>query len=479
MSRIKAIIIALLIVPAAGILAFGPRADESVPSGRVVIDYWEKWPGEEGAQMRQIVDDFNNTVGAEKGIYVRCVTTSQINQKTLVAIAGGVPPDVAGLWEMDLVSFAALDALEPLDELAREHGITRETYKPVYWDACHWDGRLYALISTPATIALHYNKKAFREHASELKAAGLDPERAPRTIDELDRYAKALDEIRPDGRIERLGYLPMEPGWYVIYSYIWFGGEIWDASNERFTLTDPKVVKAFDWLTSYTRRLGRNQINDFRSGVSGGMGNWDSPQNPFLSGAIAMIQQGPWMGNYIQKLKPEMAGVPSNTTDFTSIPLQQRIDRAQWAAAPFPSAIPGLENASYAPFDILAIPKGAKHKREAFEFIAYVNRQDVMEKLCSLHCKNSPLSHVSSGFLEHHKNPYVKVFEDLANSPNARPLPQIPIWREVADELGNAVQRMVLLEAEPIDALRDSQQRLQAKYDDFMAKQRARKGQSR
>ncbi len=47
--------------------------------------------------MRVIVDDFNNTVGAEKGIYVRYVSSSTINQKTLVATAAGVPPDIAGL----------------------------------------------------------------------------------------------------------------------------------------------------------------------------------------------------------------------------------------------------------------------------------------------------------------------------------------------------------------------------------------------
>ena len=39
-----------------------------------------------------------------------------------------------------------------------------------------------------------------------------------------------------------------------------------------------------------------------------------------------------------------------------------------------------------------------------------------MEKLCKLHSKNSPLADVSQDFLEHHKNPYIKVFERLANS---------------------------------------------------------------
>ena len=454
MKRLKALVVALLIVPAAAILAFGPRATESLPPGRVVIDYWEKWPGEEGAQMRRIVDDFNRTVGAEKGIFVRGVTTSQINQKTLVATAGGVPPDVAGLWERDLVQFASLDALEPLDDLAAEYGITAESYKPVYWDGCRWNDKLYALVSTPATIALHYNKRIFAESADALRAAGLDPERPPRTIDELDRYAKTLDKIGPDGRIQRLGYLPMEPGWYVIFTYLWFGGEIWDAQRERFTLTDPSVVRAFEWVQSYSKRLGRQAINEFRSGVAGGTANWDSPLNPFLSGAVAMIQQGPWMANYIQKLKPSMAG--------------------EWAAAPFPSAHENLRNVSYAPFDILVIPKGSKHKREAFEFIAYVQRQDVMEKLCKMHCKNSVLAGVSESFISNHRNPYVRVFEDLAASPNARALPQIPIWAEVADEMGNVVQRVAMLDAEPADALREAERRLQAKYDSFMEKQRAR-----
>jgi ABC-type glycerol-3-phosphate transport system substrate-binding protein len=135
--------------------------------------------------MKEIVNDFNAGIGAEKHIFVRYVSISAINQKTLIATAAGVPPDVAGLWDTNLAQFAAQDALEPLDDLATEHGITAATYKPVYWDACHYDGKLYALISTPATVALHYNKKLFHEQAASLRAAGLDPDRAPATIDEL------------------------------------------------------------------------------------------------------------------------------------------------------------------------------------------------------------------------------------------------------------------------------------------------------
>ena len=52
------------------------------------------------------------------------------------ASAAGVPPDIAGLWDAQLVQFAAMDALEPLDALATAHGITGDYYKPIYWDAC-------------------------------------------------------------------------------------------------------------------------------------------------------------------------------------------------------------------------------------------------------------------------------------------------------------------------------------------------------
>ena len=66
----------------------------------------------------KIVDDFNSTVGREKHIFVRYLSTSSIEQKTLVAIAAGVPPDVAGLYNQDIPQFGAMNSLEPLDDMA-------------------------------------------------------------------------------------------------------------------------------------------------------------------------------------------------------------------------------------------------------------------------------------------------------------------------------------------------------------------------
>jgi len=445
MNRLKLIGILALAVPGLGLLAFGPKGPKPAPADVTVVEYWEKWTGSEGEAIQQTVDDFNNTVGKEKHIFVRCLSTSGIVQKTMVATAGGVPPDIAGLWESGLAQAAAFDALTPLDDLAAAHGITADKYKKVFWDECHYKGKLYALISTPYCYALYYNKKIFRENADKLRAAGCDPDRPPRTIEELDRYAVALDERNPDGSILRTGYLPTEPGWDLSFWPYNFGGFWWDAKDKKFTFTDPHVVKCFDWMQSYSKRLGKDAVSAFRSG----QGNYDSPQNSFLVGHTAMVSQGTFFAHIIEHQAP--------TLDY--------------AVAPLPVASPELAGTTSCTADVLVIPKGARHPKEAFEFIAWLNTRGPMEKLCNAHCKISPLADVSDDFLKHHSNPYIKVFEDVAASPNAHGSPSIETLPNVGDELANFMTELMQLRTTAADGLAVVQRRMEQKYKDFEAKQ--------
>lgn len=464
---LRSIILIVMAVAALSLLVFGPSSEQRPPAGRehdLVIHYWEKWVGAEGRSMGTIVDDFNNSVGLQKHIYVEYLSISNIDQKTIVATAGGVPPDIAGLWDGTFVQFTALDALQPLDDLAAAHGIGEGYYKPVYWKACHYNGHLYALISTPASVALIYNKKIFQQSAQQLRKFGCDPDRAPRTIEEFNRYADALDTftIGPDGKkhLDRAGFIPMEPAsnWYVTELPFWFGGDEWDAVNRKFTLTDPRVVQTYDWVQSFSFKLGEDAVGEF----SGAQGGFNTPQNAFMMGNVVMEMQGPWMANYIHLQNPKMDG--------------------DWAAAPFPSAVPGLENVTYCPWDGLMIPRGCKHRSEAFEFIAYVNRQDVMEKLCSMHCKNSPLTKVSREFLEHHPNPYIRVFEDLANSPNAHTTMECPIAPEAGADILAMIQGLVALQRDPstgkiitpAQALAGVQRRISATWQNYLKQERRR-----
>jgi ABC-type glycerol-3-phosphate transport system substrate-binding protein len=248
----------------------------------VIVEYWEKWTGNEEAQMRQIVDAFNDTVGRERGIFVRYLSTSAIDKKTLVATAAGAPPDIAGLWDSNIAPYAARDALEPLDELARDAGLSESSYKRAYWDACHYKGKLYALVSTPGVVALLYNRVAFEAAAPELRAAGLDPNRAPRTLAEFDAYADVLTKRDPRRPHPARRVLPARAEVVRAIHVDVVRVDVWDERTEQLRLTDPKVVAAFDWIASYARKYGRDASSDF----SGGFGNVDSPQNPFLTGTV-------------------------------------------------------------------------------------------------------------------------------------------------------------------------------------------------
>jgi multiple sugar transport system substrate-binding protein len=461
MAWIKPIIFALL--AAAGIAAFvlgsAPPAGD-VPAGFVVVEYWEKWVGNEAAQMQQIVNDFNETVGRQKKIYVHYMSMTDIDQKTLIAVSAGVPPDVAGLWDQQVAQFAALGAVEPLDDLAAAHGITAQSYLPVFWNACHYNGRLYGLVSTPGTIALIYNKQIFQQASASLRAAGLDPNRPPNTLAEFDHYAAALDTRDGSGQIDRVGYLPLQSWYHPLIAY-WFGGDIFDTHTHHFTLDSPATLHAYEWIQSYSKRLGWQAVRDFQNTL----GNFDSPNNPFLVGKLVMEQQGPWMANYIENLKPSMSELLVPKSEEPALP-DRRANYA-WAVAPFPSAVPGENDVSYNSFDVLMIPAGAAHRQEAFEFLAYVNRQDVAEKLCTLHCKNCQLAHVSQSFIDNHPNPYIDVYQKLAASPNARAVPSVPIWPEVFKELTDTAQSIALNGADPATALALAQQRMQERYDRF------------
>ena len=432
----------------------GHGPDDRTPDGRVIIHYWEKWTGFEGDAIQTIVDDFN---ASQSRIRVEKLTVSQIDRKLLLATAGGNPPDVAGVWSSSICGFAEKNALEPLDRRLREAGIARTNYIPVYWDMCQHRGFMWALPSTPTTVALHWNKKLFRD-------AGLDPERPPASLAELEAMSDRLTVVevrRSQGlvrvrypeltdaekaahafRLVQVGHLPQEPGWWLAQWVFWFGGSLTEG-DRRITALTPGNVKAYAWLRASAEKYGVENLRGF--GAS--FGNFASPQNPFLSGDVAMVLQGVWMYSFIDKYAPGL----------------------EWGAAPFPAADPVAHPlVTVAEADVLVIPKGARHPEEAFEFIRYVNAQGPMEKLALGHRKFSPLATTSDAFFAQHPNPYIRTFIALARSPDAHTVPQTSIWTEYGDELRVAADRVLALQATPEEALGDVQQRIDHKFERLM-----------
>lgn len=378
------------------------------PSTRSVVTYWEKWTGFEGDAMRAVAEAFN---ASQDKYEVRILTVSNIPTKVTLATAGGIPPDVAGLFGPNITQYSMQNLVMPLDELIKRDGIKESDYVPSYWDMLNVDGKIWAMPSTPASTALHINKKHFRE-------AGLDPENPPKTIEELDEVAKKMTSGSRQEGYKRLGFIPAEPGWWRDRFGYLFGAKMWDPATGKVTADSPENVRAYTWTQSYSTNYGRQAITDFQ----GGFGSFSSPQNAYLDGKVSMVLQGVWMHNFIRQF----------TKDF------------EWAAVPFPYPAdqPQLANQTYVDMDILVIPRGAKNVEGAWAFIKYVQSQEGMELLCLGQRKHSPLTNVSQEFWDKHENPYVRLFYDLAKSPNAMAPPKIGIWPEYSGEMNNAFDRI-------------------------------------
>ena len=132
---------------AAGYIAFGPRggAGARVPSGRLVLDYWEKWTGHEGRAMERVVEEFNQS---QDKLWVRYLVTGTIHQKALIAIAGGVVPDIIGLNAYNVPTYAKAGAVVALDELARPHGLKLDDYAPGMRSVMTFGGTWWATVNT-------------------------------------------------------------------------------------------------------------------------------------------------------------------------------------------------------------------------------------------------------------------------------------------------------------------------------------------
>jgi multiple sugar transport system substrate-binding protein len=114
-----------------------------------------------------------------------------------------------------------------------------------------------------ADFVLHWNKAHFRE-------AGLNPDKGPETIAELDAVIQRLTRER-GGDLERVG---MEP--WNLYGHgntiqAWgyaFGGSFYDEVRDELTFNHARVLRAVEWYTGWVRRLGLERVNRLRQEVA-------------------------------------------------------------------------------------------------------------------------------------------------------------------------------------------------------------------
>jgi multiple sugar transport system substrate-binding protein len=434
-----------------------PQAPDN--ADEIHITYWEKWTGFEGEAARATAELFNSKKFKNaKGQTIVCkyLPVTAVDRKCLLSIAGGSPPDVAGLWLSNMYVFAEMGALTWLDEFIQRDGVAMDDYIDIYRGQCQFktvDGveRIWCLPTTPATVALHWNKDMFR-------AAGLDPERPPQSLAELKEYAEKMTIRDENGKFLQFGFLPVEPGWWNWAWGYYFGGKL-NVGHDRITADDPKNIEAFNWLCDFAGESKSDR--EAKMSFKQGFGTFDSPQNAFMSGKVAMVQQGVWMANFIRFNNPGL----------------------KWGCAPFPSAFDnGGQPVTIADMDTVTIPFGCRHPEEAWTFLKFIQSQEGVEYMCGSADNNggqgkfSPRKDTSPDFIERHTHPFLKVFIDMAKSANASSTPRLLVIDEYRNELSAAFEKAWLGLMTPAQALTAVQERMQPKLDRALRIQRARKG---
>lgn len=412
----------------------GPKQsiDTKSRSSKTTISVWHPWGGTQKEQFMDIVNEFNRT---HSDIEVKALFTPNdtgSNQKFFTAVAADRAPDVIFVDGTQTSAWAEQGALEPLDKLILQSKIKAQDYFAPSWNQNCYKGHVWALAyCADPNFALVWNKKAFRE-------VGLDPEKPPTTIAELDRYSDRLTKI-VNGKIVRLGIIPWAQYGSAnsIFTWGWaFGGSFYDSKTGKITANNPKVVEAFKWMMSYCKKYDIRKMNAFASGF----GSRD--QDPLYTGQLAMRCM------YI-------AGIED---------IKEYAPNLDYGIGYIPTPSGGEEHSSWVGGWCLAIPKGCKHPKQAWEFIVWCSHDPVGTSVIGDKQKLFP-GYKYSPYLEKVKDKpgYSMFLNILKECKHQRPV--MPAQEFFMNSLGKAVDYAAYGRKTPKQALDDATKETQTELD--------------
>jgi glucose/mannose transport system substrate-binding protein len=319
-----------------------------------IFSWWTT--GGEAAGLTKLMDKFNKD-NPQFHVFNQAVaggagSNAQAVLKT--RMLGGDPPDSFQVhMGHELVdTWVATDYMQPLDDLFQANGWTTDFPKGVL-DIVSYNGHYWSVpVNIHRANVLWYNKKLFADNQLQ----------APETFDQFFDVAEklkakgvtalAMGDNNPFASAHLfetvlLGVLGPEG-----YSGLWTGKVAW---------SDGKVTEA---LETFKRMLG--YVNADHAALT-----WDSANDQLIQGKAAMTIMGDWVnGDYTQK----------KFTDYG------------WAQSP------GTKGVFDALSDTFAMPKGAKNRENALDWLKLagsVEGQDAFNPL-----KGSIPANVNAGKAE-------------------------------------------------------------------------------
>lgn len=422
---------------------------QAAQQGRTIITYWDRSQGHEFDMNKGLVDEFNVS---QDEIYVHTISIGWRIEKLLTAISSGAPPDVCSMDGQALAQLAPQGCFIPLDDwMATQPNMRREDFFPHMYEAASVNNHVYGIPKTTDVYCLLWSKAAFRK-------AGLDPERPPQTLRELEEYAQKLTVRGPSGGIEQIGFLPWLPWDFTFMWGSFFGGNWFNADNSLVVAAqDPNIGKSLEWQLSWIRdpadpnpvpyAIDKDVAQAFYAGFSSG-GAYFSATNPFYTGKVAMIQEGEWQCTFVPKYAPSL----------------------EWGVAPIPQP-EGAPPLCYSGSCVLdGVPVGSKHTKEALTFLAwfYATRPDDRPSPASdyaymIHNITGRRSEAAEERFT--GDPKFRVFVNELMTKPAVYYPTIPVGRQFADECQKAREYVMFGEKGAEQALVDSQNMVNSEWD--------------
>ncbi len=258
MRRLILIISSLLI----GAVLFAGGASES---GKTTVEIWHSNAGIAGNAFEEIVDEFNSTIGEEKGIVIEPIYQGAAND-VLTKVKAAATADRSSLPDIAQLDATACLDMKNADYLILPQDINLDTsyIMPSAIEALMSDRGLLGIPFNASSLLFFYNKTLF-------DSLSLDP---PETLADFAEIAPLLGEKDSNGKITRYAFAGV-PATYELGTFIGAQNGLSyfvDMQNghmgtpEKVLLEDEGTFRNF--LVHWKNLYDTGWVNNITSGIS-------------------------------------------------------------------------------------------------------------------------------------------------------------------------------------------------------------------
>jgi multiple sugar transport system substrate-binding protein len=383
--------VALAAAVAGGVAKTTARAGTSSAKA-TQLTIWVGWSARELSEFKKVVSEYDKK---NPNVTVKVVGGINDDKITSAIRSGKVPDVVSSFTSANVGTYCSSGAWIDLAPLMKKSNISANLFPKTSQYYTQYKGKRCALPFLADVYGLYYNKTLF-------KKAGIKS--PPKTFSELAKDAKKLTQKKSSGDIKVAGYDPFF-GFYSgnapdMTTYAPLYGAKWTDSGGHSTLSkDPQWSKFLKWQKGLVDWYGYKKLVKFHSGAADEF----SASNSFEIGKLAMAMDGEWRVAFIAAEHP--------TLNYGTAPM------------PVDDAHPELYGAGYVNGTIIGIPKGVKHKDQAWDLVKYLTTNSHALAKFSNGIRNVPTTKASLNSPEIKPDPHFKTFLRIFASPHSATSP--------------------------------------------------------